>query len=202
MADSFISTGINKFGYEYVVCKREEGREGKVRRGEKGRREEGRGGERRGERRRWEVRAPVPSFLLESISLVMNMWYVREEGREGKVRRGEKGRREEGRGGERRGERRRWEVRAPVPSFLLESISLVMNMWYVREEGREGKVRRGEKGRREEGRGGERRGERRRWEVRAPMPSFLLVSISLVMNMWYVREGREGKVRRGEEEER
>ena len=43
MADSFISTGINKFGYEYVVCKREEG-EGRRGGGEKGRREEGIGG--------------------------------------------------------------------------------------------------------------------------------------------------------------
>ena len=54
-AYTFISTGINKFGYEYVVCKREEGREGE-RRGEKGGKRGGgereeRGGERRGEGR-------------------------------------------------------------------------------------------------------------------------------------------------------
>ena len=94
---AFISTGINKFGDEYVVCKREEGEGGGERRGaERGgreRREEERGGERRGEEEREEeVRAPVPSFLLVSISLVMNMWYVREERREVRGKEGRGGR--------------------------------------------------------------------------------------------------------------
>ena len=107
------------------------------------------------------MRAPMPSFQLVSISLVMNMWYVRErrgeEGRQGGQRGGER----EERGGERRGERRRWEVRAPMPSFLLESISLVMNMWYVREERREVRGKEG-RGRREVR--GEERGCKGSWD--------------------------------------